>query len=457
MYKRLLICNLIAGALLLPNASWADSYRFNYSMVDEAIPANWAATDTQYGEWQDIGTPYGCSNWSPSTSTIGKGVTFTQTANNCNQDQTRWSQDYLKNNVTGEVQKNGTQHEENRTIQASDSREATGILENWAESDPTYTSWVDTNALYDCSTWNPNPATYNSTTTFIQTSLCKTDQERQRQDREQERFTDQIRDIGAPVVETQTLNDQQASRSYSISVGEWTNVGEAFGCTNWSPEPSSVTIGQSFIQTSSDCKLNQARSRSESFVNHKTGLTEAVSAPSETQVLTGQTSTQNAIGTKETWVATTPTYTAWVNSGVVSSCSNWSPATSTVNSGQTFTQTATDCKQDQTRTRQDKEQETTTGAVRDKGAAVAESQSITVSSTRSAVGTKSATECFYTKNSTYASEFGKGFIFGWNGASLGYGEPSISTGGYTYTAGAYKQTVQNWLTERQYEICRTPN
>ncbi|MDV8121991.1 hypothetical protein R4K50_28000, partial [Pseudomonas aeruginosa] len=86
--------------------------------------------------------------------------------------------------------------------------------------------------------------------------------------------------------------------------------------------------------------------------------------------------------------ATTPTYTAWVNSGSITACTNWSPAPSTVTVGQSFTQTATDCKQNQTRSRQDREQETTTKAVRNKGTAVTETQTITVSSTRSATGTR---------------------------------------------------------------------
>ena len=83
------------------------------------------------------------------------------------------------------------------------------------------------------------------------------------------------------------------------------------------------------------------------------------SAVTESQSI-ATSSTRTAIGEKETWVTIASTSTAWVNDGALTGCSNWSPATSTITLGQSFTQTATDCKQPQTLSRQDREQETTT-------------------------------------------------------------------------------------------------
>ncbi|EPQ3699277.1 hypothetical protein MWT55_005211 [Pseudomonas aeruginosa] len=88
------------------------------------------------------------------------------------------------------------------------------------------------------------------------------------------------------------------------------------------------------------------------------------------------------------WSGTEPVLSEWINDGDIYDCSNWSPPPTSITIGELFIQTATDCKQDQTRSRQDREEETTTKAVRNKGTAVTETQTITVSSTRTATGTR---------------------------------------------------------------------
>ncbi|MCT8186346.1 hypothetical protein KY380_26765, partial [Pseudomonas sp. HD6421] len=170
--------------------------------------------------------------------------------------------------------------------------------------------------------------------------------------------------------------------------GEWENTGDIHSCSNWAPSNSDITVGKSFTQTATDCKQNQIRTVQDRQIDELSGSIRNIGEIySQMQVIT-VSSTQEAVGSKESWVATTPTYTAWVNSGAVTGCTNWSPATSTVTTGQSFTQTATDCEQAQTRSRQDREQETTTNAIRNKGTAVTENQTITASSTRSATGSK---------------------------------------------------------------------
>ena len=93
-----------------------------------------------------------------------------------------------------------------------------------------------------------------------------------------------------------------------------------------------------------------------------------------TQVVT-RSSTRSATGTKENWVATTPTYTAWVNSSGLYSCGAYSPSPGAYTSAAQFTQTAY-CYVNQSRTRQDRQVETYTGAVRDVGSPVAEGQTL---------------------------------------------------------------------------------
>ena len=309
--KRLIISTAILTAVLLPITVLAQSYRYNYTLVNNVAPTSWEKTDTQYGPWENVGEPYGCSNWSPSTSTIGKGISFTQSATDCNQDQSRWAIDYEINTANGDIRPVGELYLENRIESSSSERDAVGTLENWVAYTPTYTNWLDTNSLYNCSSWAPNPAffVFEESSSFTQTSdNCSTDQQRQRQDREQERFTEEIRNNGEPVTEHQTLNAQSASRTYSVTLGEWTSSGEPYGCTNWSPDASTVNNGQTFTQTATDCKQDQARKRSDSYVDHKTGSTVGVPASDESRTLSEQTNSREATGTKVDYVYDANTY-----------------------------------------------------------------------------------------------------------------------------------------------------
>ena len=350
-------------------------FRYNYTL-STTVPYDWRDTDPVYTPWVNNGELRDCTNWSPSVATFGKGTAFTQSATDCKQDQTRDRQNQEQDSRTGIIQKVGAPIVEARTIQASNSRNAIGILENWSAYDPFYTTWVDTNALYGCNSWSPDPSIYGVTTNFNQISnTCKTDQERQRQDREQEQYTEEVRNHGTPVKEQQTLTAQTASRSYKINVGTWANNGSPVSCNNWSPAASTVTIGQTFTQTATDCQQPQQRARSESYVDHKTGSSVAAFSVMQTQSIT-VSDTRSATGTKETWVASTPQYSAWANSGGVYGCTGWSPSPSSYTQRTQFNQTGTGCSINQTRSRQDQQMEATTGTVRNVGAPVVESQTV---------------------------------------------------------------------------------
>jgi hypothetical protein len=368
--------------LFQPLVSNATVLRFNYTLgsvpAGEDAPGEWIATTPRYGDWTNVGDLHACSNWSPSTSSQGKGLTFIQTATDCQQDQERSAQGRKKNKVTGEIVDNGAPYTDRRSIDGTSTRDAIGVLENWIGITPTYTSWIDTNPLYGCTAWSPSPSTFTTTSNFTQTSAtCKTDQERQRQEREQEKFTSEIRDIGQPITEQQTKAGQTATRPYSVTLGDWTAVGDIYACTNWSPAVDSIGKGIKFTQNATDCKLNQTRTRAESFNDHLNNQTVQVGSTNENRTLTNQANAQESTGTMEQWAATSPTYTAWVNTSALNACSNWAPNPAGKTSTSTFTQTATNCTTDQTRTRQDREVEQNTGEIRDKGVPVAETQTLT--------------------------------------------------------------------------------
>jgi len=401
------------------------------------VPIEWKEASPLYGEWISVGTVYGCTNWSPAPSTVNIGRTYTQSASDCKQDQARTVQDRELETYSGAVRNVGEPYTEARTVTAASSRQAVGTLETWTATTPTYTDWMNSGAVYACSDWSPATSTVTIGQAFTQAATdCKQDQTRKRQDREREGTTGEIRNVGNPVTETQTIrasSTRQATGTKETwaattpTYTSWVNAGEVYGCTSWAPATSTVTVGQAFTQTATDCSQNQTRTRQDREAETTTGEIRNVGTPVTENRTIAASSTRQATGTKETWTATTPTYTAWTNSGSVTACSNWSPATSTVTIGQTFTQTATDCKQAQTRTRQDRERETTTGEIRNVGAPVTETQTITVSSTRQATGTK---ETWVATTPTYTAWANSGSVTGctnWSPAT------STVTAGQTFT------------------------
>ena len=341
----------------------------------------------------------------------------------------------------------------------------------WTAEQPVLGPWVDTGSVYDCSNWTPDPSTITVNMPFIQTSTdCKQNQEQTAQNREIDTVSGTVRDSGDPYVNTQyiTVGNTRSAvgllESWVAALPEftlWVNNGGVTNCTNWSPATSTVTINQDFTQTATDCTQAQTRSKQNREQETTTGSFRNVgSVITESQNLVAS-STRLAKGAKETWVAITSTYTAWVNNGALNSCSNWSPAASGVPSGQGFTQTATDCKQPQTRSRQDLEKETTTNVIRNKGVAVTENQNLTTSSTRAATGTKVMTECRFNETTDNVQTYGSiaEYMFTWGGEYfyMGDGGPVLNYNGYRYTVSSFVKSVNStYIQFNYYTICRTP-
>lgn len=195
----------------------------------------------------------------------------------------------------------------------------------------------------------------------------------------------------APVREAPKGVEEQVWLPTSSLYGDWANSGSLYGCTNWAPPVNEVVVTTVFTQTASDCQQDQSRSVQAREIEQTSGIYRNVGdATSESRAISA-TSQRSAVGTKEYWVMVAPTYTDWENSGDVYECTNWTPDTASIDLGVSFTQEATDCKQDQTRYRQNRAQETTTLAYRDEGAPILETQALTnQSSSRSNTGTKSS-------------------------------------------------------------------
>lgn len=76
--------------------------------------------------------------------------------------------------------------------------------------------------------------------------------------------------------------------------------------------------------------------------------------------------------TEDEWITTTPLYSNYVEKRSAYNCSNWLPDASTITTGTTFQQDASNCKVDQERSVQAQEKNTRTNAVRSVGSPTTE-------------------------------------------------------------------------------------
>lgn len=170
--------------------------------------------------------------------------------------------------------------------------------------------------------------------------------------------------------------------------------------------------------------------------------------------------------TPENWQPYESEYSPWINSGSIYNCTNWTPEIFTVNSGQTFDQTATDCQQDQTRQRQEREQEITSLVIRNKGFSIVENQTITTSSIRTSTGTRECNKSdqSYTQfydNGSYVIDrmmweglyLRNQFVSPKNGYQLIY---SFTGGGYIYIPENMNNLGSNGIIDIYSGICRYP-
>lgn len=79
------------------------------------------------------------------------------------------------------------------------------FTDKWASAASLYSAWQDSGSPYNCSTWEPDPATVNQGLSFTQTSSCSQNQVMYRQDREVSLVTGAYRNVGAVVPSYQTV------------------------------------------------------------------------------------------------------------------------------------------------------------------------------------------------------------------------------------------------------------
>ena len=279
--------NIIRSAAVIPLSENDDRF---WSLIDAAVT-----------DWENIRAEYGCSVWTPDPSTQTVGTAFLQTQI-CSQDQQREVQQRQQNDKTQAIRDFGSAQIENRTISPEHTRQAIGALETWIAASAVYTNWESVGGPYNCSNWSPAGSGYSSSASFTQTATnCSLNQSRTVQPREQETTTGAYRNSGAQTSESRTLASQSASRSYTVTIGGWGNSGGVTGCSNWSPATSTVSSGQSFTQTATNCSQAQTRSRVERYNDHATGALVTAVNTTESRSITAS-STRTAVGTKVSYL-----------------------------------------------------------------------------------------------------------------------------------------------------------
>jgi len=233
--------------------------------------------DVSVNNYANTGATYSCTAWSPATNTVDEGTSFTQTRD-CQQDQVRtWT--YKAGSTTIH------DRDQTQTITVQESRNATGTLENWVAISSTFTSWTDTGSGYSYGTWSPAAST--QTSNFTQSRSYSQDQERTRTEREQNSYTNAIRNTGS-FTETQTITESQ-NRTIDVSANSYTNTGGTYSCTGWSPATNTVDEGTNFTQTR-NCQQDQ-----EKTWTYKAGST-TIHDRAQSQTITVQES-RSATGT----------------------------------------------------------------------------------------------------------------------------------------------------------------
>lgn len=248
-------------------------------------------------------------------------------------------------------------------------------------------------------------------------------------------------EAGKSTIKTVTVTVQNWAATTPV-YGTWTNVAGRvqYACGTWSPNPAGVAATSSFTQ-SATCSTDQTRTRQDRLISSATGDIKNNGAV----VTENQTISQDATRTY------TVSISGWSGS-TVSSCASWTPAPSTIPSGQGFTQTGLSCSLPQTRTRTESYIDHLTGG-NVVVSSVGENQTLTVTGTGYVNGTKGATGTKIVETCSYSASpktkwviitgmlpTGGGGVVGtqifYNGATVYSGTSLaavIGVGGYTYT------------------------
>jgi hypothetical protein len=286
-----------AGGGILSSRVETTSSGQSQSRTISVSVGGWSNTSaTNYGSW----TP------TPTTQTSN----FTQTRSYRQNRQRTWT--YSDNNTRTET--GYTNQSQSQTVTVS------------------WSGWSNYQGVSNCSSWSPATNTRQQGVSFTQERYC-----------DQGRVRTRSYSTGQSASEYVTIRVRQTQSAFGTdigvtgqSAGAWRNTGGIYSCSSYSPAASTVDWGQNYTATRT-CSQNQYRDVV-STISYADGSS-SQSTTRQTQVAR-PTSTTSSVGTRNYIVRTESVFSHYAY-GSPYNCGSWGPAPSTVNSGQSFTQTRT--------------------------------------------------------------------------------------------------------------------
>ena len=142
----LLTSAILASTALTANASYTAIYgekQINGDNITFVKKGKWVKASPAISDWADVGSPTGCSDWTPDPSTVALGTTFEQTASECEQEQSRTVQNREQNDYTLVFRPIGTPINESQTLTKTITRSANGTKVMDECSKDENTRWVN--------------------------------------------------------------------------------------------------------------------------------------------------------------------------------------------------------------------------------------------------------------------------------------------------------------------------
>jgi hypothetical protein len=307
MKIRSLVSTALALALASPLAFAANEIRMSAPI--RGYSTDWVATTPLVSNWENVGQPDGCTNWTPEADQVESGSILNQTATDCVQNQQRTVQAQQKNVKTQMIRSVGAPSIEPGTLLVSQTRVVTGTLGNWVPWTPIASTWANVGEPTSCSNWAPAANTVESGSAFSQTATnCQQTQQRTAQKTERNDATLTVRNVGGLVTETQVIATTVTQGSvgtlgnwvpWTSVVSSWVNVGAPTACTNWSPLANTITSGTTFTQTATDCQQTQQHTVQKTERNDATLTVRNVGSKVTENQTVAATATQTSTGTKE--------------------------------------------------------------------------------------------------------------------------------------------------------------
>jgi hypothetical protein len=150
-----------------------------------------------------------------------------------------------------------------------------------------FTPSIDSGVGYDYLGWTQ--AIANQIANFTQNQSYSQGQEQFEQQKEQNSYTSDIRNVGAPILHAKTITESE-SQNIETTLAGWVDNGSYNSCGSWSPDVSTIDAGTLFNQTAS-CKQPQNRN-----ISYKLDGTQI--ATSIGNQIIDTTETKQATGTK---------------------------------------------------------------------------------------------------------------------------------------------------------------